>query len=385
MNCPFHITIYKTQAAQLPRAAACATPSSAPSTASSARACCTACMRVRGFTQDDAHLFCRPDQLDAEIVRVLDFVTGDAAGLRLRALRHLPSRPSPTKASGTDEQWERGHGGAQEGARDARPAPTQVDPGEGAFYGPKIDIKIKDSLDRAWQCSTIQVDFHNPKRFEPRVHRRGRQGPPAGDDAPRAAGQPGALLRRADRALRRRFPALAGARAGRGHPGGRGASRLRAAGGREAARPRACASTWTTATRRWATRSAKPRSRRSPTCSWWGTRKSSARAASPLRHRHAGDLGPRTSPTFAERRSRASSAERAIAEEEPARAWEVSHRQQDGPNQRPHPRQGSPRHRRRRGPARHHAARTGAHASPRKRGSTSWRSRPRPRRRSAGS
>jgi threonyl-tRNA synthetase len=120
-------------------------------------------MRVRGFTQDDAHLFCRRDQLDAEILRVLDFVT-----MVLRTFGfdrydiYLSTRPE--NASGTLEQWEVATA-ALKRALEARSLPYEVDPGEGVFYGPKIDIKIKDSLDRAWQCSTIQVDFHNPNRF----------------------------------------------------------------------------------------------------------------------------------------------------------------------------------------------------------------------------
>jgi threonyl-tRNA synthetase len=120
-------------------------------------------LRVRGFTQDDAHLFCRPDQLEAELVRVLDFVT-----MILRTFGferydiYLSTRPP--KSSGTDEQWQVGTAALKK-ALEVRGLPYTVDPGEGVFYGPKIDIKIRDSLDRAWQCSTIQVDFHNPDRF----------------------------------------------------------------------------------------------------------------------------------------------------------------------------------------------------------------------------
>src|SRR5258705_7857868 len=121
-------------------------------------------LRVRGFTQDDAHIFCRMDQLEAEIVRVLDFVTSilKAFGFTEYEL-YLSTKPA--NASGTDEQW----GIATEALRKAleiRGHKYTVDPGEGTFYGPKIDLKIKDSLERAWQCSTIQVDFHNPNRFQ---------------------------------------------------------------------------------------------------------------------------------------------------------------------------------------------------------------------------
>jgi threonyl-tRNA synthetase len=120
-------------------------------------------MRVRGFTQDDAHIFCRPDQLDAEILRVLDFVTNILRTFGFdRYDIYLSTRPD--KASGSPEQWEVATAALRK-ALEARGLAYQVDPGEGVFYGPKIDIKIKDSLDRAWQCSTIQVDFHNPNRF----------------------------------------------------------------------------------------------------------------------------------------------------------------------------------------------------------------------------
>jgi threonyl-tRNA synthetase len=121
-------------------------------------------MRVRGFTQDDAHLFCRLDQLESELIRVLDFVTMILRTFGFKDYEiFLSTRPD--KGSGTDEQWETATATLKR-ALEVRKLAYQVDPGEGVFYGPKIDIKIKDSLDRAWQCSTIQVDFHNPNRFE---------------------------------------------------------------------------------------------------------------------------------------------------------------------------------------------------------------------------
>src|SRR6202022_3772569 len=120
-------------------------------------------MRVRGFTQDDAHLFCRPEQLDVEILRVLDFVTMILRTFGFDRYEIFLST-KPDKASGTDQQWDVATAALRK-ALEVRKLPYVVDPGEGVFYGPKIDIKIKDSLDRAWQCSTIQVDFHNPNRF----------------------------------------------------------------------------------------------------------------------------------------------------------------------------------------------------------------------------
>ncbi len=120
-------------------------------------------LRVRGFTQDDAHIFCRPDQLADEIVNILD--------LNLHILRsfgfaeydvYLSTRPE--KSVGSDENWERATE-ALKFALEQKGLDYEIDPGEGVFYGPKIDIKIKDKLGRSWQCSTVQVDFNLPDRF----------------------------------------------------------------------------------------------------------------------------------------------------------------------------------------------------------------------------
>ncbi|MDK9707368.1 MAG: threonine--tRNA ligase [Desulforhopalus sp.] len=121
-------------------------------------------LRVRGFTQDDAHIFCRPDQLEDEILNILD--------LNLHILRsfgfadydiYLSTRPA--KYVGSDENWEKATE-ALKLALENRGLAYKIDPGEGVFYGPKIDIKIKDQLGRSWQCSTIQVDFNLPERFQ---------------------------------------------------------------------------------------------------------------------------------------------------------------------------------------------------------------------------
>jgi threonyl-tRNA synthetase len=162
MNCPFHITIYRSQLRSyrdLPfRFAELGTVYRFERSG-----VLHGLLRVRGFTQDDAHVFCRPDQLEAEILRVLDFTT-----MILRAFGFdrydIFLSTKPAKASGTDEQWQAATTALKK-ALEIRGLPYQVDPGEGTFYGPKIDIKIKDSLERAWQCSTIQVDYHNPARF----------------------------------------------------------------------------------------------------------------------------------------------------------------------------------------------------------------------------
>ena len=272
MNCPFHITIYKSQLRsyrELPfRYAELGTVYRFERSG-----VLHGLMRVRGFTQDDAHLFCRPDQLEDEIVRVLDFVTGilKAFGFERYDI-YVSTRPAE------GERHRRAVGGRHRGPA-ARPwrsaaSPTRSIPGEGVFYGPEDRHQDQGLAGPRLAVLDHPGRLPQPEPLRPRVHRRGRQGPPAGDGPPRAAGQPGALLRRAHRALRGRVPALAGARAGGGDPGGRAAPGVRRGRSRRSCAPRASASTWTTATRSWATRSARPRCRRSPTCSWWGTRKS---------------------------------------------------------------------------------------------------------------
>ncbi len=120
--------------------------------------------RVRGFTQDDAHIFCMPEQLEDEIFNILD--------LNLHILKtfgfdqydiYLSTRPE--KYVGTDENWDQSTE-ALKTALEKKGLDYSLDPGEGVFYGPKIDIKIKDLLGRSWQCSTIQVDFNLPERFK---------------------------------------------------------------------------------------------------------------------------------------------------------------------------------------------------------------------------
>ena len=120
-------------------------------------------MRVRGFTQDDAHLFCRPDQIEEEVARVLDFTFFVLQTFGFADYEVFVST-RPEKAVGSEEAWAQATR-ALEAALKSRGVAFGVDLGEGVFYGPKIDIKIKDVLGRAWQCSTVQVDFNNPERF----------------------------------------------------------------------------------------------------------------------------------------------------------------------------------------------------------------------------
>ncbi len=120
-------------------------------------------MRVRGFTQDDAHIFCIPTQLGDEVRKVLKFTTSMLGTFGFNEFKmYLSTRPE--KAVGSLEQWDQATqalaAALKEGGYD-----YQEDPGEGVFYGPKIDVKIQDALGRSWQCSTVQVDFNNPERF----------------------------------------------------------------------------------------------------------------------------------------------------------------------------------------------------------------------------
>ncbi|MYL83475.1 threonine--tRNA ligase [Desulfovibrio aerotolerans] len=120
-------------------------------------------LRVRQFTQDDAHILCRPDQLQAEITGVVRFVQ-DVLGLfGFDFEAELSTRPE--KSIGSDEDWDRATKALSD-AMESIGLPYEINEGDGAFYGPKIDIKLKDALDRRWQCATIQCDFTLPERFD---------------------------------------------------------------------------------------------------------------------------------------------------------------------------------------------------------------------------
>ncbi len=119
--------------------------------------------RVRAFTQDDAHILCRPDQVGDEILGVMQFVT-DVMGI-FGFDYHLELSTRPEKSIGTDEDWERATE-ALTASLEISGREYDINEGDGAFYGPKIDVKIKDALGREWQCATIQCDFTLPERFD---------------------------------------------------------------------------------------------------------------------------------------------------------------------------------------------------------------------------
>jgi threonyl-tRNA synthetase len=120
-------------------------------------------LRVRGFTQDDAHILCRPDQLNDEICAIIEFVDDVMKIFGFEYEMELSTKPE--KSIGSDEDWERATQ-ALLYALKSKGLSYEINEGEGAFYGPKIDVKLKDALSRKWQCATIQVDFAMPERFE---------------------------------------------------------------------------------------------------------------------------------------------------------------------------------------------------------------------------
>lgn len=120
-------------------------------------------LRVRQFTQDDAHILCAPGQLNDEIKGIIDFVIDVMGIFGFDFEMEISTRPE--KSIGSDEDWERATAALMK-ALDEKGFQYHICEGEGAFYGPKIDVKLKDALDRRWQCATIQCDFTLPERFD---------------------------------------------------------------------------------------------------------------------------------------------------------------------------------------------------------------------------
>jgi len=163
MNCPFHILMYKNSPKSyrdLPlRWAELGTVYRYEKSG-----VLHGLMRVRGFTQDDAHIFCREDQLEDEIITALNFVMFILKTFGFTEFEvYLSTKPADH--IGTDGMWAKAEAALRAALAKAG-LKYDVDEGGGAFYGPKIDVKIKDALNRTWQCSTIQVDFALPERFD---------------------------------------------------------------------------------------------------------------------------------------------------------------------------------------------------------------------------
>ncbi len=163
MNCPFHIMIYKSRIRsyrELPiRMAEWGTVYRYERAG-----VLHGLMRVRGFTQDDAHIFCRPDQMPEEIDKVLQFTLHILRSFGFEDFQAYLST-KPAKAVGPEEMWRDAEAALEEALQRAG-LPYEIDEGGGAFYGPKIDLKLKDAIGRTWQCSTIQFDFNLPERFD---------------------------------------------------------------------------------------------------------------------------------------------------------------------------------------------------------------------------
>jgi len=167
MNCPFHIMIYKTKLRsyrELPlRWAELGTVYRYERSGT-----LHGLLRVRGFTQDDAHIVCTPEQTEDEILRVLDFSLNMLRGFGFEKFNvelSVRDPKTPDKYAGSDTMWQQAEGSLVR-ALEARDLPYERMEGEAVFYGPKIDVKIKDALGRSWQCSTIQFDFNLPDRFD---------------------------------------------------------------------------------------------------------------------------------------------------------------------------------------------------------------------------
>ena len=162
MNCPFHILIYQANRhsyRSLPlRMAELGTVYRKEKSGA-----LSGLTRVQGFTQDDAHIFCTPEQLVDEINAIIDFVADTMAIFKMDFEVELSTRPE--SFVGEIENWNRAEAGLKE-AMDRRGMKYDINEGDGAFYGPKIDFKVKDAIGRTWQCATIQLDFNLPARFD---------------------------------------------------------------------------------------------------------------------------------------------------------------------------------------------------------------------------
>jgi threonyl-tRNA synthetase len=167
MNCPFHIMIYRSQTRsyrELPlRWAEMGTVYRYERSG-----VMHGLLRVRGFTQDDAHIFCRPDQIEDEVLSCLDLTLHLLRSFGFHEYDVMLSVRDPERTEkyiGDDDMWEMAEGSLVN-ALERRELSYKREEGEAVFYGPKIDIKIKDALGRAWQCTTIQFDFNLPERFD---------------------------------------------------------------------------------------------------------------------------------------------------------------------------------------------------------------------------
>ncbi|MGA8207957.1 MAG: threonine--tRNA ligase [Candidatus Dormiibacterota bacterium] len=162
MSCPFHILIYKSRGRSYREL-----PVRLAEVASVYRyqrsGTLHGLLRVRGITQDDAHIFCAPDQVDQEVVGVLRLVREMYRRFGFEGVE-VDLSTKPDRAVGADELWERAESSLAR-VLEAEGLDYKLSPGEGAFYGPKVDVHIRDAIGRRWQCATVQFDFNEPARF----------------------------------------------------------------------------------------------------------------------------------------------------------------------------------------------------------------------------
>ena len=163
MNCPFHIEVYKSKLRSY-RELPCRWAELGTVYRYEKSGALYGLLRVRGFTQDDAHIICTPEQIEDEIARVLEFSLSIWRDFGFTEIKpYLATRPA--KAVGDPARWEQALKALENAVKKAG-LDCEVDNGGGAFYGPKIDLKVKDAIGREWQTTTIQFDFNLPERFD---------------------------------------------------------------------------------------------------------------------------------------------------------------------------------------------------------------------------
>ena len=164
MNCPGHVQLFNDAAPLLPRPARAllragpAAPQRAP------RACCTGCCECATSPRTTRHIFCTEEQVQEEVKGCLEMAFATYKLFDFDVRLELSTRPE--QRIGTDEMWDRAEGNADERAATSRAWSYELNPGDGAFYGPKIDMHMTDSLGRSWQLGTVQLDYSMPERFE---------------------------------------------------------------------------------------------------------------------------------------------------------------------------------------------------------------------------
>ena len=220
-------------------------------------------MRVRAFTQDDAHIFCTEEQMADECLKINDLILSTYADFGFEGDLTVKLSTRPEKRVGSDAAWDHAEGIMQDVLKQIAASnnriKTAINPGEGAFYGPKFEYVLRDAIGRDWQCGTTQVDFNLPERFDAFYIAADGIEEAAGDDPPRDLRLDGALPRHSARELRRPPAAVARAGAGGGHDHHLGGRRLRQRGDGARRSGWACAPRAICATRRSTTRCASTR------------------------------------------------------------------------------------------------------------------------------